>query len=389
MHHIPNLNNPSLNIKTNRHYGMDWLRIFAFALLIIYHICMYFVPWPWHINRIEPINWIAAPMLAMNSWRLILLFIVSGYASAAIIKRQTFILAFARERSARLLIPVIFAIIFIIPIQPWIELVTKSNYQGSFESFWLSDYWAFTSDWGMFLPTWQHLWFVCYLWGYTMAIIIVRALISLLWREKIAQYSAKALRGIAIILLPCTMFIILVCYRGFDSVRLDAWVDGAAAHLVFFGSMLLGYLLYNMPSLWDAIRKYWFISLIMAFIAFAALLLVKILWGEGTEPSWAQAIFAIARPVHGWTVIIALLGMADKFANHDGPYRATLTQAVFPFYIIHQTIIVGVAYIILPYMLPMTIEFTILTLATIVGCWLFYYIGKSMAWFRPFIGLKR
>ena len=57
-----------------RHLGMDWLRIGAFALLILYHIGMVFVPWGWHVKSEPTIDWVAIPMLATNGWRLPLLF---------------------------------------------------------------------------------------------------------------------------------------------------------------------------------------------------------------------------------------------------------------------------------------------------------------------------
>ena len=57
-------------MTTQRHYGMDWLRIGAFALLILYHIGMYFVPWDWHVKIARPIDWVQLPMLATNGWRL-------------------------------------------------------------------------------------------------------------------------------------------------------------------------------------------------------------------------------------------------------------------------------------------------------------------------------
>src|SRR3546814_1676712 len=65
-------------MNTNRHYGMDWLRIGAFALLIFYHIGMYFVPWGWHVKTPHPMDWVQIPMMATNRWRLPLLFLVSG-----------------------------------------------------------------------------------------------------------------------------------------------------------------------------------------------------------------------------------------------------------------------------------------------------------------------
>ncbi len=71
-------------MNSTRHYGMDWLRIGAFALLILYHIGMYFVPWGWHVTIAEPFDWVAIQMLATNGWRLALPFLVSAYAGAAL-----------------------------------------------------------------------------------------------------------------------------------------------------------------------------------------------------------------------------------------------------------------------------------------------------------------
>ena len=126
-----------------RHHGMDWLRIGAFGLLILYHIGMYFVPWGWHVKTAEPLDWVQLPMLATNSWRLALLFLVSGYASAALFAKLGGSGAFARSRSARLLIPLVFGLIVVIPVQPWIELVTQHGYAHGFAHFWLYDYFRF------------------------------------------------------------------------------------------------------------------------------------------------------------------------------------------------------------------------------------------------------
>ena len=94
---------------------MDWLRIGAFALLILYHIGMFFVPWGWHVKTAQPIEWFALPMLATNAWRLGLLFVVSGYASAALFARSSGLGGFVRNRTARLLVPLVFGIAVIVP----------------------------------------------------------------------------------------------------------------------------------------------------------------------------------------------------------------------------------------------------------------------------------
>jgi peptidoglycan/LPS O-acetylase OafA/YrhL len=83
-----------------------------------------------------------------------------------------------------------------------------------------------------------------------------------------------------------------------------------------------------------------------------------------------------------------LIGLADRFWNRDHPWRRTLTEAVFPFYIIHQTIIVVTGWYLLRFALPPTTEFAALLAATVTGCWLFYFGGREIGWLRPLIGLR-
>ena len=99
-------------------------------------------------------------------------------------------------------------------------------------------------------------------------------------------------------------------------------------------------------------------------------------------------IFSLARGVQGWMTIAALIGVAETYWNRDHRWRPMLTEAVFPFYIIHQTIIVVVAYWLMPLGLSGGAEFAILVAATVAGCWAFYLAGREVMWLRPLIGLR-
>ena len=158
-----------------RHYGMDWLRIGAFALLILYHIGMVFVPWNFHVKADPLVKWALLPMLVVNAWRLSLLFVVSGYASRALLRRAGGVGGFMRNRSFRLLVPLAFGIAVVVPPQLWVELVTKADYRSSYPWFWLHDYFAFQTIAGVPMPNWNHLWFVGYLYLYTaiLAVLII------------------------------------------------------------------------------------------------------------------------------------------------------------------------------------------------------------------------
>ena len=98
--------------------------------------------------------------------------------------------------------------------------------------------------------------------------------------------------------------------------------------------------------------------------------------------------YLVAHAVQQWGAIIALIAAADAFGKRDHPLRATLTEAVFPFYIIHQTIIVVAMWLLLGAGIGGAGEFAILVIATVAGCWAFYLIGRAVRPLRPLVGLR-
>ena len=376
-------------MTATRHHGMDWLRIGAFALLILYHIGMYFVPWGWHVKIDPTIDWVALPMYATNGWRLPLLFLVSGYASAALLAKLGGAGAFARSRSARLLIPLAFGIIVIIPPQPWVELVGQHGYPHGFLHFWVTDYFRFGALDGIILPTWQHLWFVVYLWVYTMLAALLMALVPEAPRTRIADGAARLLRGWGLLALPMLGW--LAVYAAFpDHDETHALFDDGPSHLHYLMAFGVGWLLRVRPALFAAVARCWKAAAVLAVIAFLPIAWVESTWpGDTRAPDWAVTMFHVARQVQGWATIVALLGVADAKWNRDHVRRAMLAEAVFPFYIIHQTIIVVVGWYLLRADVAALPSFLILLAATMIGCWLFYAIGRSIGWLRPLIGLQR
>lgn len=373
-----------------RHYGMDWLRIGAFALLILYHIGMFFVPWGWHVKTAEPMHWVTVPMLASNAWRLPLLFLVSGYASAALLGKDARIGRFLASRTTRLMIPVIFAAIFLIPAQPWVELQFKHGYTASYWHFWTHDYFRFGALDGIVMPTWQHLWFVVYLWFYTIALALLLAITPKRLRTQIAALADRALAGPLVLIVPIALLLVHLGLSWPGKEETHALVDDWQAHRVYFAMFLFGVLLRNARAVWEGIRRWWEVAAIIALIGYAAVVAVDLSLLDPILPGAApqHVLFEIARVFQGWGTIIALIGVADRWWNRDHALRPMLTEAVFPFYIIHQTVIVVVAWCLLPLALPALAEFAILLPATVIGCWLFYWIGRRITPLRPLIGLR-
>ncbi|WP_284126538.1 acyltransferase family protein [Parerythrobacter aestuarii] len=379
---------PLADPTTGRHYGMDWLRIAAFAMLIFYHVGMGFVPWDWHVKWTGISETLRLPMLAMNGWRLSLLFVVSGYASAALFAKMT-PGAFLRSRSARLLIPLVFGAVLIIPPQVWIDLMFNHGYARGYLAFWGSDYFRFGALGGIIMPTWQHLWFVVYLFAYTLALIGLHLLLGARGRALAAKAGSLLLGGPLLLLVPVAWIVAryTLVFPGLSDTH--ALVDDFAAHWIFLPMFLFGVLLRYSATLWTTIRQWWAGLALSALASTAAMLLIA--WhmtGNPDWPMWLEIGYTALRSTQSWLVILALIGLSDRFWNRDHASRAMLNEAVFPFYIIHQTIIVAFIWYLRPLAMPIAMAFVLTMLVTTLGCCLFYRIGREVPVLRVLIGLR-
>src|SRR5205085_7093281 len=118
---------------------------------------------------------------------------------------KTAVGALLRSRSSRLLIPLIFGMLVIVPPQAYMQIVEALGYPDGFVDFYLKYYFAFGKAFCpnpcIILPTWNHLWFVAYLWVYTMALgVVVTAIPGL--ASAIERWLGPLLSGALLLVVP-------------------------------------------------------------------------------------------------------------------------------------------------------------------------------------------
>jgi glucans biosynthesis protein C len=141
---------------------LDWVRILAFAILVFYHVGMYYVTWEFHVKSPHASPFLEPWMRMSSPWRMDLLFVVSGAATSFMLLRQGASGALVRLRARRLLIPLLFGMLVVVPPQSFLEVMQKLGYAGSYFDFtrlYLSGYQGFCFSAGrcLMLPTWNHL----------------------------------------------------------------------------------------------------------------------------------------------------------------------------------------------------------------------------------------
>jgi acyltransferase-like protein len=370
-----------------RRVDLDWVRIAAFGLLILYHVGMFYVSWGWHIKSAHRITALEPLMLALNPWRLALLFLVSGVATRFML-RKTAVGALLRSRSSRLLIPLIFGMLVIVPPQAYIQVVEALGYPDGFVDFYLKRYFAFGKAFCpnpcIILPTWNHLWFVAYLWVYTMALgAVVMAVPGLIGR--IERWLAPLLSGVLLLIVPSLLFGVfrLTLLPNFPSTHalFGDWYN----HALFAGVFLLGFLLAHAASFWQAIERQRWIALALAVAFYASWIALRSM-SDGGMPLRLYGSFAYG--FYQWLCIVAVLGFARRLLTKDSAARRYLTDAIFPYYIVHQTAIIMIAHGLRGTGLSAGVEAAIIIGGTAATCIATFEIARRVAWLRPLFGLK-
>src|SRR5436190_7351764 len=107
---------------TNRRYDIDWLRVIAIGLLLVYHVAIGFQSWGIMIGFItndKPWASLWIPMTMLNVWRIPLLFFVSGVGVYFALQTRNW-KQLLIERAGRIFIPFVFGVFVIVPISIFI-----------------------------------------------------------------------------------------------------------------------------------------------------------------------------------------------------------------------------------------------------------------------------
>ncbi|MET0718743.1 MAG: acyltransferase [Pseudoxanthomonas sp.] len=380
----------------NRRHDLDWVRVCAFGVLVLYHVGMYYVTWDWHVKSPYASAAIEPLMLQSSPWRLSLLFLVSGAASAFLFARQPD--GFLKSRSWRLLVPLIFGMLVVVPPQSYYEVLESriaGGYHDGYLAFWmryLAGDGTFCDDDGCLdLPTWNHLWFVAYLWVYTVAIWLMTRLVPNASRRA-GEWLGDRLSGLGALLWPVVLLAIvrIALVERFESTH--ALVDDWYNHAQYFSVFLLGFLVARATGFWEALQRLRWTSLALAAASYGFIVWYFYASGYGDANPPPAALRQFQRMVwalNQWTSIAAIFGFAYRFRHADNRALRYLVPAVFPVYILHQTVIVLAAHNFKPLGMAPLPEGLLLVSSTFAACFGGYELIRRLGWVRPLFGLKR
>jgi hypothetical protein len=368
----------SSGLGMTRKYYLDWLRVLAFALLILFHVGMLYVMWPYNLKSPRLVPGLEWAMLALSPWRLPLLFVISGVASRVLIEKYG-AGGFALNRLRRLLPPILMGMFVIIPPQTWIELVAKGVTHAGYLHFWLFSY--LPADQTLVrplhktMPTWDHLWFLVYLFFYALGFALLWKLAPHRRDTKSTQLSPTLLVMVPALVL-CTANVLVEHW----TPRTDALVNDWREHLKWIALFATGVVIAGRDNVWPWLRDHRGTLAALAALLLALIFADHWLWMTGTfAHPWDWISWGIASGAYGWLMVLAVIGYGVRYLNRPSATLSYLNEAILPVYVLHQPILLLAAFVVFPWRLPLFLEGATLIAITALGSLAIYH-----ALIRPF-----
>ena len=295
--------------------------------------------------------------------------------------------AFVGDRLKRLLLPLAFGMIVIVPPQVYLERLYSGQFTGSFLQ-WLPH--AFDGVYPKGNMSWHHLWFLAYVLVLTLVLLPV-----FLWARSASGQTAVARAGriaaryglqwaMALPLAASTFWLAPISWN----------INGLVGDwhgLVSYGALLLyGAFIFASSDLLRALQRQRLFSLATGIIAYA-ILYVGFFGGEirPTIPPQLRPVYALLSAVNVMAWLFAIIGFAHRYLTGRPAFLSEATEAVYPFYLIHQTVTVVAVYWLLKLGTPPVAGFVAAVVATFAGTWLIYAgLVRPWRWIRPLFGMK-
>jgi len=315
-----------------RYDFLDWLRVIAIFVLFFFHTGMIFVGWGWHVVNRQTIPSLEWPMDIAHRLRMPLLFVIAGAGMWFALQRRSTGL-FLRERTQKLLLPLIVGMFLVVPPQIYYERLLHGQWTGGYLDFYLTRVLQFH-----FYPggdfSWHHLWFILYLYVY-----VVLLLPAMLWWKRTAKHIAPG-KWLFLLGIPLGINEALLKLRFPETHNLVSdWY-------IFNHYLLLtayGYFMASMPGVWKWLSDFRRWSLVMGLAAFF-LLISLFTTGIILHDS---LIDRVGSNLFTWLWLMVFLGYGYRYLSRTNRVLAWAKDASYPFYIMHQTIIVAIGYYVI------------------------------------------
>ena len=335
-----------------KHY-IDNMRSFAILLVFIFHVLrIYYGSVPFYIQGDE----LLVPRVIIDVLGFLLmplLFAVAGISSRYALRKRT-AGEYAKERVSKLLVPLIFGLLLVVPIQPYLARLFHYGEAGYFDSFTrITDFSGYDGAFAL-----AHLWFLLFLF-----------VISLVCLPVMVYYKNKG-NGTLGDNVPLVCIILMGLLPAIGSL-LKIGGESPTEHMAYF---LLGYFFLSNDTLLSKLEKYRHL-LLGLFIVCAGIVGFVI----------DHNLYEVPR----WISVLAALGYSKRHLNFSGKVSAYLSSSSFGIYVFHQSLIIVAAFFVFKLTNNPLMQIPLILVTSVILTYSTYEICKRTSVTRWMFGLRK
>jgi peptidoglycan/LPS O-acetylase OafA/YrhL len=371
-----------------RRHDIDWLRVTAFSAVFLYHCSRFFDSSWWNIKNSTSSPLVDVLKEIFDLWGMPLIFMISG-ASIFLALRPGGAGRFLRDRVLRLLVPLAFGIVVLAPPQVYLTRLTHGDFKGSFLEFLPRCF----RDWhiwgGNFAWSGEHLWYLEDLFLLTLVLLpLFVALKGQQGRRFTDGLGRVSSHPGVIFLWALPLALHLIVLDPFNILR-PPLPEDLSRVLWFPPFLIFGFLVFSNSQIQQAIIRQRRVAVALA----APLTLAAPAVGELAGPDSGFLFFALVMAPLGslliWSSILAILGYGMRHLTANHRVLAYANEAVLPFYILHQPVVLIFGYFVIPLALPILAKYLIIaSLAFGVTLGLYEFGIRRWNPLRRIFGLK-
>ena len=368
--------------KIKRYYDIDWLRVLGMLMIFLFHNARFFNEDDWQVKNFQIDFGMSVFVRILDHFIMPLFFVLSAIAIFYALKKRRNG-EFMRERVIRLIVPLVVGAFTHIILQVYIENVSHGRFSGTFWQFiphYFDGWYLFG---GNFAWMGLHLWYLLVLFLFSGMMLPLFQLIrrSPNFTTKLADQTTKRF-GPYLFIIPIFVMEFLVGLSPTTIGRRDAGGWSLLTYLVFF---LIGYLLATDDRYRPAIEKVRYFSLFLSLVTvIAAYILLAEMGVSGTN-----AIYLLVRAAFSWSWLLTFFGFASRYLNSSNRFLKYANTAVLPFYILHQTVIVSIGFLIKDLQWAVFPKYLFLaTMSFMIIMFLYEFVVKRVDVLRVLFGMK-
>lgn len=384
-----------------RSYYVDWLRVLAVLALFPFHTGQIYNEVAFYVKDKASVPVIMGINSFIYQWHMPLFMFLAGIGSYYALRFRSG-KKYSLERFKRLLIPLIFGTVVLVPPAAYVRMFGDPNrvWPNGFAHNGIpgfdKSYFEFYPDFfnGIY-PNgnldWGHLWFLAYLFTFSLIALPIFLYLKSEKGGRVIDSLAKVVSkspGIFLFFIPIALIEVLL-RRAYPN--LQNLISDWANFLMFITVFIYGFIMVSDDRFGEAIDRHWKAALtggLLIVISLSVVFAARI--ETGLNETTFYIVHMILRGICIWFSMIGFLGFGRRFLNRGGKFIKYASEAGLPVYIIHLPMVVTIGFYVIKFDIPIAAKYLAILILSLISSVLLYEIAvRRFNFVRLFFGLKK